>query len=52
MEIQTKMNKEKYELTSFLTFKEALMRIGYSKNAIRTIYKWYEFKGKKGVASY
>jgi hypothetical protein len=52
MKQEKKLNRKKYELTSFSTFREALTQLGYSKKAIKIIYKWYDITGNKGIASY
>ena len=33
-------------------FKNLLIECGYSEEAVEALWKWYDSKGKKGVASY
>jgi hypothetical protein len=34
------------------TFRELIMRYGYSEKVADELWKWYDFSGKKGVATF
>jgi len=34
------------------TFKDLIIRCGYSENVANELWKWYDFSEKKGVASF